>query len=64
MGHWYLKGMRVRKRLRGVFQSVKTRTEFDEVLVMISEEGPVDGNRSGILTDAHVPVPSGPNARW
>lgn len=64
MGHWYLKGMRARKRLRGEFQNVKTRSEFDEALAVISAEGPVDGNRSGVLTDVHVPVPSGPVARW
>ena len=64
MGHWYLKGMRVRKRLRGDFQQAKTRPEFDEILATISAEGPIDRHRSGVLTDVHVPVPSGPVARW
>ena len=64
MGHWYLKGMRVRKRLRGDFQLAKTRDEFDAILAIIREEGPLRGPRSGILTDVHVPVPSGPVERW
>jgi tRNA-dihydrouridine synthase B len=64
MGHWYLKGMRVRKRLRGEYQQAKTRSEVDQILATISAEGPICGNRSGILTDVHVPVPSGPVARW
>ncbi|MCH2209949.1 MAG: tRNA dihydrouridine synthase DusB [Fuerstiella sp.] len=64
MAHWYLKGMRVRKRLRGNFQFVRTRPEFDDALRQIREEGPVDGNRTGVLTDAHIPVPSGPIDKW
>ena len=64
MAHWYLKGMRIRKRLRGDFQRVSTREEFDAAMVMIHEEGPVDGNRTGVLTDAHIPVPSGPIDKW
>ncbi len=64
MAHWYLKGMRVRKRLRGDFQKVRTRAEFDAALLKIRQEGPVDGNRSGILTDARISVPSGPIDRW
>ncbi|MEO2035970.1 MAG: tRNA dihydrouridine synthase DusB [Planctomycetaceae bacterium] len=64
MAHWYLKGMRVRKRLRGDFQFVRTRSEFDLAIEQIRNEGPVDGNRTGVLTDAHIPVPSGPIDRW
>ena len=64
MGHWYLKGMRVRKRLRGDFQIAKTREEMDAVLAIIREEGPARGPRTGVLTDVHVPVPSGPVERW
>ena len=56
--------MRVRKRLRGDFQLAKTRDEFDAILAIIREEGPLRGPRSGILTDVHVPVPSGPVERW
>ncbi len=63
MAHWYLKGMRVRKRLRGEFQ-FRTRTEFDTAIDEIRQEGPVDGNRTGVLTDAHIPVPSGPIDKW
>jgi len=64
MAHWYLKGMRIRKRLRGDFQFVRTRSEFDVAMEKIREEGPVDGNRTGVLTDAHIPVPSGPISKW
>ncbi|MCH2200380.1 MAG: tRNA dihydrouridine synthase DusB [Fuerstiella sp.] len=64
MAHWYLKGMRVRRRLRGDFQFVRTRPEFDDAVKQIREEGPVDGNRTGVLTDAHIPVPSGPIDKW
>lgn len=64
MAHWYLKGMRIRKKLRGDFQFVKTRDEFDRALERIRLEGPVDGNRTGVLTDCHVPVPGGPVDKW
>ncbi|MCA9058901.1 MAG: tRNA dihydrouridine synthase DusB [Planctomycetaceae bacterium] len=64
MAHWYLKGMRIRKRLRGDFQKARTRTEMDDYLRQIREEGPIDGNRTGILTDCHIPVPKGPIAEW
>ncbi len=64
MAHWYLKGMRIRKRLRGDFQFVRTRLEFDAAINAISAEGPVDGNRTGVLPDAHIPVPSGPIDKW
>lgn len=64
MAHWYLKGMRIRKKLRGDFQFVKTKDEFHAALARIKAEGPVGGNRSGVLTDAHIPVPSGPVSKW
>ena len=56
--------MRIRKKLRGDFQKVKTTQEFDEALEVIRREGPVGGNRTGVLTDCHVPVPGGPVDKW
>lgn len=64
MAHWYLKGMRVRRKLRGDFQTASTLPELHSILDRIRSEGPADGNRSGILTDAEIPVPKGPNAQW
>ncbi|MFM7920085.1 MAG: tRNA dihydrouridine synthase DusB, partial [Planctomycetaceae bacterium] len=64
MAHWYLKGMRVRRKLRGDFQTASTLPELHSLLDRIRSEGPADGNRSGILTDAEIPVPKGPNAQW
>lgn len=64
MAHWYLKGMRVLKRMRGDFQSVRTKAEMDEAIAAIRAAGPVDGNRSGILTDSEIPVPRGPVEQW
>lgn len=64
MGHWYLKSMRVRPRLRHEFQLAKTRAEFDAALLDISEDGPVHGSRTGVLPDMHIPVPSGPVEKW
>lgn len=64
MAHWYLKGMRVRKRLRGDFQKVCTPEQMAAALSVIRNEGPVDGNRTGVLSDCHVPVPSGPVDKW
>ncbi|MFZ9090822.1 MAG: tRNA dihydrouridine synthase DusB, partial [Planctomycetaceae bacterium] len=64
MAHWYLKGMRVRKRLRGQFQEVTTRQEMESMLKQIQQEGPVDGNRTGVLTDVQVAVPRGPVDKW
>ena len=64
MAHWYLKGMRVLKRLRGEFQSVKTKSEMQDAIEVIRSAGPVDGNRTGVLTDIDIPVPSGPVDKW
>jgi tRNA-dihydrouridine synthase len=64
MGHWYLKGMRVRARLRHEFQLAKTRDEFNAALQCISQDGPVQGSRTDVLPDMHIPVPAGPVERW
>jgi len=63
-GHWYLKAMRVRRRLRHEFQLAQTREEFDEAIRAIAEDGPVEGIRTGELPELRVPVPSGPVERW
>ncbi|WP_417851317.1 tRNA dihydrouridine synthase DusB [Thalassoglobus sp.] len=64
MGHWYLKGMRVRKALRHQFQTARDRDELQIALDAISEAGPVGGSRTGLLPEMHVPVPSGPVEKW
>ena len=64
MAHWYLKGMRILKRLRGDFQQVRTRAEMDAAIAVIRQAGPVDGNRTGVLTDVEIPVPNGPVDKW
>jgi tRNA-dihydrouridine synthase B len=64
MAHWYLKGMRILKRLRGDFQQVRTRAEMDSAIAEIRAAGPVDGNRTGVLTDVEIPVPQGPVDKW
>lgn len=64
MAHWYLKGLRVRAALRHQFQLVTTREGFDALLDQVRLEGPVRGGRDGVLSDVHVPTPSGPVERW
>jgi len=64
MGHWYLKSMRVRKSLRHLFQQARNREEFDAAIAEIAAAGPIGGNRTGVLPDMNVPVPSGPVDRW
>jgi tRNA-dihydrouridine synthase len=64
MSHWYLKSMRVKPALRHHFQQAKTVEEFNAALAIIVEAGPVGGNRTGLLPDMHIPVPSGPVERW
>ena len=64
IGHWYLKAMRVRSGLRQRFQLARTRDEWEAVLNDVWEEGPVEGTRTGVLRDMHIPVPSGPVERW
>jgi len=64
MGHWYLKGMRVRAALRHQFQLAKTKAEFEQALAEIITAGPKGKNRNGLLPDMHIPVPSGPVERW
>jgi len=64
MAHWYLKGMRILKSLRGDFQKVQTQADMDAAIAEIRAAGPVDGNRSGVLTDVEIPVPHGPVDKW
>jgi tRNA-dihydrouridine synthase B len=64
MGHWYLKAMRVRSHLRHAFQQASSREEFDSVMEAIAADGPVRGNRSGILPYMKIPTPSGPVEKW
>ena len=64
MGHWYLKAMRVRKVLRHQFQLATTQDEFRAALNGIRSAGPIGGNRTGLLPEMQVPVPSGPVERW
>lgn len=64
MAHWYLKGMRVHRQLRGDFQKLKSRAEMDAAMEQIRASGPVDGNRTGILQDCPIPVPAGPVDKW
>ncbi|QDU81338.1 putative tRNA-dihydrouridine synthase [Polystyrenella longa] len=64
MGHWYLKGMRVKPVHRHEFQMCKTREELMTILQKISELGPNGGTKTGLLPDMHVPVPSGAVERW
>ncbi|WP_092047335.1 tRNA dihydrouridine synthase DusB [Planctomicrobium piriforme] len=64
MGHWYLKAMQVHKSLRHEFQLAGTLEEIDQAIEAIRQAGPTHGNRSGVLPDMHIPVPSGPVERW
>ncbi|HUE13017.1 MAG TPA: tRNA dihydrouridine synthase DusB [Planctomycetaceae bacterium] len=62
--HWYLKAMRVPSWLRNRFQVARTAAEIDAALRDINTCGPKGGDRTGILPDLVVPVPSGPVERW
>jgi tRNA-dihydrouridine synthase B len=64
MGHWYLKGMRVRARHRHQLQTARTIAEFEATLVAVRQAGPVGASRTGQLPDLKVPVPAGPIAHW
>jgi tRNA-dihydrouridine synthase B len=62
--HWYLKAMRVPGRLRALFQAAANSAEIDAALAAIQEHGPIGGDRTGVLPDLAIPVPSGPVERW
>jgi nifR3 family TIM-barrel protein len=62
--HWYLKAMRVPAKLRGRFQAASNSAEIDLALAAIQEFGPIGGDRTGVLPQLTVPVPSGPVDRW
>jgi nifR3 family TIM-barrel protein len=64
MGHWYLKGMRVKASLRHQFQLAKTREEWDAALEAIAVAGPGRLLSDGTLPELRVPVPSGPVEKW
>jgi tRNA-dihydrouridine synthase B len=50
--------------LRGDFQKVCTKEEMNAAIAEIQQAGPIDGNRTGVLTDVEIPVPSGPVDKW
>lgn len=62
--HWYLKAMRVPGRLRARFQAAASSAEIGDALSVIQEHGPIGGDRTGVLPDLAVQVPSGPVERW
>jgi len=62
--HWYLKAMRVPARLRARFQAAANSAEIEAALAAIEEHGPIGGDRTGVLPELAVPVPSGPVERW
>jgi tRNA-dihydrouridine synthase B len=64
MGHWYLRGMRVRPHHRHRFQLARTIGEFEAAVQEIRQAGPAGGTRDVQLPQMHVPVPSGPIAHW
>lgn len=64
MAHWYVKSMRVCASLRDMLQRAATKAEFDAAIDAIAEAGPVTGDRTGLLPEMPVPVPSGPVERW
>jgi nifR3 family TIM-barrel protein len=63
-GHWYLKAMRVRAGLRHAFQQASTPQQVEDALNDIATAGPIGADRTGLLPDMQVPVPSGPVERW
>lgn len=64
MAHWYLKAMRVPAHLRHAVQEARTQAEFADAIQKVDEFGPTTGERTGLLPDFHIPVPSGPIAEW
>ena len=62
--HWYLKAMRVPARLRARFQTAADAAQIEAALAAIQDHGPIGGDRTGVLPDLQVPVPSGPVERW
>lgn len=62
--HWYLKSMHIRAKLRHRFQLARSGADFEAALQAVAADGPVRGNRSGVLPDMQIPVPSGPVERW
>ena len=64
MAHWYAKSMRVCASLRHQLQIARTGAEFEAALAAITEAGPTVGDRTGLLPDMQIPVPSGPVERW
>jgi tRNA-dihydrouridine synthase B len=56
--------MRVPGRLRARFQGAADAAEIEAALAAIQDHGPIGGDRTGVLPDLQVPVPSGPVERW
>jgi hypothetical protein len=56
--------MQVTARLRNDFQHANTIEKAEAVLTEIVEQGPLSGNRTGVLQEMNIPVPSGPVEHW
>ncbi len=64
MAHWYAKSMRVGAALRHRLQLAATEEEFGATIDAIAAAGPTTRDRTGVLPQMHVHVPSGPVERW
>ncbi len=64
MAHWYAKAMLVPAPLRNILNQAPNPAAFEDALHQIEAHGPARGDRTGILPDLYIPVPSGPNERW
>ena len=52
------------RALRARFQTAADAAEIEAALAAIQDHGPIGGDRTGVLPDLQVPVPSGPVERW
>lgn len=64
MAHWYLKAMCVNAALRNQVQQAHDLDTFEVALAAVEDAGPTRGDRSGLLPELHIPVPSGPVEHW
>ena len=63
--HWYLKAMRSPVLAAQPVSDGQTRPKKSTLRCAdIETHGPIGGDRTGVLPDLAVPVPSGPVERW
>jgi len=64
MATWYCKALRTGKAVQQILVLLDSLTRFEEIVSQLRDRGAPEGWSEWDVAEAHVAVPSGPNAHW